>query len=246
MMRSQGAHGSQLTTLHVISIATLLRAFPNSGTWDALGTAFSFRSQSHFVTAAHCVDALEPDQISVVGVFSQQRLVTARRVIRHPEADIAILVFDPTQFDTQPLLIPFDSVDCQHTVGMDVDTLGYPIDVFGPRPTFPTLRYMKGHIQRYVKHDGRRELPTKGIELSFFTDEGMSGAPVFRHGHSKSVIGMVISNVASSIPSEQIEEHLDGDRYSRVVYRNILRFGVALTLDRVENWLNEQVWQDSS
>ena len=86
-----------------------------------LGSCFAFRAPDYWVTAAHCIGDLEGNQL---GVFSPtgMPLKVARRVIRHPTADIAIL---NVVRETAEGVEPFWGTAGNYGLGEDFFAFGY-------------------------------------------------------------------------------------------------------------------------
>ena len=247
--RGIDVQGHLMLDVRTLSIGMLAKIYREDGGeptgWTPLGSCFPFRRRTHFITAAHCLDGLEPDDVTVLGAFLRS-LTPASQFSLHPTADLAVVVFDRLLSEHADIVTPFDSIDPRYGLGTDIVTLGYPIDSLGPRASFPTARMMKGHIQRTVyseTHFGRSTPGEEhqGVELSIYTDAGLSGAPVFRAPASSSVIGMVTGSIESSVRSETIEEFTNETEHYKVIRQDVLRFGLAMTLDRFESWLNEQI-----
>lgn len=228
----------------VLSVGLLVKMHPDpdlrTTQFFPLGTCFPFRRATHFLTAAHCVEGVEPEDVSVLGMFMRE-LHPARLIVRHPTADVALVVFDQIKSPYANLVTAFRDFDRQAGVGSDFIAFGYPQSYLGENPEAPTIRLHKGHIQRFIDYKSFAGYSYWAAELSIFPLKGLSGGPVYRSDVSGLVFGVVAESMSSAVASEKIEEFRDETGTYTTINRELIHYGVAVMLDRLEVWLNEHV-----
>jgi hypothetical protein len=205
-----------------------------------LGTCFPFRQSTHYLTAAHCLKGAQPEEISVLGMFIRD-LQPARQIIRHPTADLALVVFDQIGTPHGDLITPFRDFDRHASIGSDFIAFGYPQSYLGVHPETPTIRLHKGHIQRFIDFESVFGYSYWAAELSIFPLKGLSGGPIYRSNVSGVVFGVVAESMSTAVASEKIEEVQDDTGTYRTINRELISYGVGVMLDRHEAWLNEHV-----
>ncbi len=208
---------------------------------NPLGSCFLFRSDVMAVTAAHCVP---DDDASYIVLFpNTKKVLKVERVERHPTADIAILFCGGEDTRTEqgyPTIAFWDGVG-NFTLGEEFVAFGYPTE--GPTEgaeNFPVPRVFIGHFQRvmpYVSPCGYRYLAG---ELSIPAPSGLSGGPVFRRGAQKMVMGVVTANLESYAVTDSVLTVDDGGKEYREEARRVIRYGLAVMLSGVGDWLNER------
>lgn len=211
---------------------------PAQGTDDStfLGTCFALRSPLTYVTAAHCVRGVDPTGLQVV-LPSQGPPYRIDEVRVHPKADVAVLLVGPGQVGLGGW--NFQSAGA-YGIGEDVAAYGhadYPLTQEGER--LPG-RLFKGHIQRVFNYESFNGYSYIASELNFACPEGLSGAPVFRHGLPVA-LGLVTGNIDSHVIVDRYEEHQRDGVIERGATERIVSFGVALMLDGIDTWLNENI-----
>lgn len=113
------------------------------------GWCFAFRSQTHFLTAAHCVAELDPDQLAVA-VPEVQPIRLVRQVHLHPTADAAIVevVGEPAPVE------PFAGYPSTLSLGEDFLAFGYREDLHDPYPVARDwLQTRMGIPRRMIEYD---------------------------------------------------------------------------------------------
>ena len=157
-----------------------------------LGTCFSFYSPKLFITAAHCIKDIPLDRLWVNHVGG-------------PASDLFERVQDPIVLDQVDLAYFFtDSPGAKWArsfkktkyslpLGEEVCVFGFPQEIFGPDPTKPTLRMLRGFYQRPFLYR-RPPIIYSALELSFPCPEGFSGSPVFLERDPDTVVGIVTGN----------------------------------------------------
>src|SRR4051794_21814698 len=143
-----------------------------------LGTCFAYRTNSHFLTAAHCTAKLRADQVRIaLPLIDHGDPIRPTKISTHPTADLALLEVPVV---SAAELAPFVGVTRVNSWGWPVSALGYPEDA-GEDPEEglkPTARYFSGHIQRLYTHRSRiGPYRYRAGELSFGAPAGLSGGP---------------------------------------------------------------------
>jgi hypothetical protein len=202
-----------------------------------LGTCFALRSQSHFVTAAHCVGDLDPTDVSVVVPLALAPTV-AIGIEKHPSADLAIVRLPAAKNRVEPFWGAVPPLG----LGEDFYAFGYPANAVGADWTAPTPRMFKGHFQRFLDHRSHLGYQYRAAELSISAPRGLSGAPLFRPAAEQMVTGVVVEDLETTSVLDEMEEKLrDGKLASRIVRRRVISYGIAALLDPLKDWLDEQL-----
>jgi hypothetical protein len=218
-------------------IGMLVHPWANDGHGPyLLGTCFAFRSNRHFLTAAHCVGDLEPDRLAVF-VPHAAPVTRVVGVEKHPVADVAIL----TVADELEGVEPFWSAVGNYNLGEDFLAFGYPESIFGPEVREPTARLFKGSYQRFFDHESHMGFRYFAGELSIGCPAGLSGGPLFRPGAHVIVTGMATENLESTTVLESVEEISSGEVKSEMRYRKVITYGIAIMLDRLSAWLDQHL-----
>ncbi|HEV8232706.1 MAG TPA: serine protease [Thermoanaerobaculia bacterium] len=206
---------------------------------EYLGTCFAlYFPRKCFLTAAHCIGDLPAHELFVVTQIWGQTESVVERVIKHPTADLAILVLPP---DSGVMARSFWGC-AGYQLGEDFYAYGYPVDVLGENAKRPTARLFKGHFQTFSKFrslDGRYEY--EAAELSIPCPAGLSGGPLFNMADQRFAIGMATENRDSRTTLDSWEEEQQGSEVRKSIYQEIIRYGVALLLKPLEPWLKSQI-----
>lgn len=194
------------------------------------GTTFSLWSPRYWITAAHCLENAEANEIFIQ--FEDGSESGVRRIEKHCNADIAILVLEGHPPFQQNY---FRSVVPANDYGFEINTFGYPEDTLGPNAGRQVPRFFKGHYQRVFEHHSHMNYQYQAAELSIACPAGLSGGPVFGQQNSSAVIGLVCENLESSLwlDSIEVEEGVRDNHYK------MLNYGVSLQLDPLRPWLEE-------
>ncbi|MFZ0747904.1 MAG: serine protease [Pyrinomonadaceae bacterium] len=112
-----------------------------------LGSCASVVRGDIFVTAAHCVSDCDVNALGInhFGAAMPECFTRAREVHIIPEADIAVIATDAPE---ARWACPFQSVQYAADFGEEVYAIGHPEDVLSATPNQPTLRFLRGIIQR--------------------------------------------------------------------------------------------------
>ncbi|MCA1702320.1 MAG: serine protease [Actinobacteria bacterium] len=148
-----------------------------------LGSCFSLRDSTRVITAAHCIGDLDAEKLYVrpanVIVLNkpgepQTHAVRVREVVRHPDADVAILRLGIQEW----VIEPFWNAVPAHGLGEDLFAYGYPENVRSDDRQ-PTARLFKGYVQRVYWHTSHAGYRYVALELDFACPAGLSGDPCF-------------------------------------------------------------------
>jgi hypothetical protein len=219
-----------------------------------LGSCFAFRSARTFLTAAHCVTGVEARQLAVVNVGEDRRVIWrgVSDVEEHPTADIAALrtlpmsdaareVIGEREAATEDRTEPFWGHVSNYGIGEDFHAFGFPENIFGDEQRTPTPRLFKGNFQRFMEYESRHlRYRYFAGEMSIAAPAGLSGGPLFRPGAPPMVTALVTENLESTTFLDQVEQVISGDATQVTKYQRVISYGVALMLDRVSDWLDDQ------
>jgi hypothetical protein len=208
-----------------------------------LGTCFPFRSRSQFLTAAHCLSNLAPEDIGILSPEAEDALAL-KKVEKHPDADLAIL---STTKPLQHNLDPFPDHTSGHEVGEEFVAFGFPEDVFSVENRQPVARLFKGHFQRFFAYSSHQGFRYFAGELSVGCPAGLSGGPVYRANDPVNrVDGVVTENLESSTVLESIEDEESGCEVKRVTYKKVINYGLCVMLYDLKDWLDENAPTESA
>lgn len=207
---------------------------------DFLGTCFAFPSPRHFVTAAHCVAGQVASTMRVDarfgGMFQKARVDW---ISCHPQADLALLGVTTSPWASAT---PFMGVCTHPLLGEPFYAFGYSLDVFSTDPNKETDRLFRGHIQRLFYYSSPLTRTTyPAFELNIPCPRGLSGGPVFVTEGDFEVMGVVTENLESTNYRSEEETVTRGETTERIVYKQIINYGVALQLGPYVNWIDETV-----
>ena len=214
-------------------------ALDEEGEASYRGTCFAFGRANCFLTAAHCVEGLDVNQVSV-GVYwgEVEEGLVAQRIERHPDADLAIVEI-PDHGPQLETFSPFRGFTEEFDLGAPVTAFGYP--EFATREVArPTPRFFRGHVQRVFAHE-RSPYSYMALELNFGAPAGLSGGPVALEKEPSKAVGIVTGNleVSTLLTKEDVVE-ANGNRYSERVER-IVEYAVAVSLRDVVDWLADML-----
>ncbi len=206
-----------------------------------LGTCFAFRQPTHYLTAAHCVGNLQANGVGIgLRVSASADPHPVKEIIRHPSADLAILVLEEAP---SPHMEVFWNFVSNFAWGEEFMAFGFPEDVFGAGGAQPTARLFKGHYQRFMLHRSEvfPQFEYNAGEMSIGAPAGLSGGPVFRPGAPQMVTGLVTENHQSTTFLQAVEDHQDGPMRSRSSIHEVIQYGVSLLLDSHAEFLDQQI-----
>lgn len=209
-----------------------------SGERAFLGSCFSYKLPNLFLTAHHCIAGVSAGELGI-GMPVLGNVLAAEigvvDVIDHPQADVAVLVARPER-ELPPHSMT--NVDWASGWGEPIVTFGYPEDT-SPTGVMPTPRMLQGSIQRFFDYDDGRGV-YRAIEMSVPAPSGLSGSPVSRIQDTGAVIGVVAANHTALTYSGSFET-TDRDGAYRVQERDVVRYGIAVYLPDIMDWLDEKV-----
>jgi hypothetical protein len=203
-----------------------------------LGTCFSFRHRTHLLTAAHCIGRLASKEIGIV-LPNAISIGTYRveSVVRHPTADLAVLVVPETDL---PSIDSFGSFGA-HWLGLEFMAYGFPEDVFGDTPLRPTERVFRGSIQRFMKYESYQAYKYDALEMSIGAPAGLSGGPLFISHSPWLIIGLVTENLRSTTFLQSVQEIQEGGSIYKESIHETINYGVALRLESQAEFLNQHI-----
>jgi len=203
-----------------------------------VGTAFSYKSEKHFITANHCM----PKDLGSVtlAIPTAQKVLTVSAIARHETADLALLYCDHPSNNYEGIE-SFTAIDETVTYGTDFMTFGFPEDFIGPNAGNPTPRLFKGYFQTLFNHNSHMGYKYKAGELSIPCPHGLSGAPLFHPDRRSVLSALVTENIETSTEmwSETIEEK--GSSKSEHTYNRVINYGVSVILHHHKEWIEEHI-----
>lgn len=224
--------------INALNAVALLYRRNDQGRLAFLGSCFSLRHQTHFLTAAHCVHEVPAEQLMVVSHVDQVPHQVLS-VESHPKgADVALLTIG------RPADSPIESFwDCvgNFSLGEEFFAFGFPEDAMGPNEGRPTPRLFKGYFHRFMPHQSHMGYRYIAGELSTPCPGGLSGAPLFRPGAQVMLTGVVAENLESSTLLDSQEQVLANGQILNEHYRSVVNFGIAVMLEPIKDWLNEKI-----
>jgi hypothetical protein len=209
--------------------------------WNVHGSCFLFRSDALALTAAHCVpQQLEP---FLVHLPHLQLYLEVERVERHPTADIAIVFCKAEDTRTElgtPVNAFWDGTG-NWLLGQNFYAYGYPTE--GPTENSnqaPIPRLFSGNYQRFMPYVSPAGYRFLAGEMSIPAPAGLSGGPIFDPSAPEMALGVVAANLDSYAVTDSILEVDDKGKEYREKSLRVIRYGLAVMLSGVANWLNEK------
>lgn len=217
----------------------LLRVNPElTNSWFFLGSCFAFREPHAFVTAGHCVDALEPAELRLVVPRVLRPPVPVETVARHPSADVAVVRVPP---ETASPVQPFWNAVGNYGWGEEFFAYGYAEDRGRTADLAPTPRLFKGHYQRFFDQDSFAGYRYTAGEMSIPSPPGLSGGPLFRPGAPHLVTALAAENTDSTTTLEAVEDVTTEGNQRMTHYQRVISYGVAVMLDPLGDWIDEHL-----
>ncbi len=204
------------------------------------GTCFAFRQPHVVLTAAHCVPAEAEIWVEFPRRGDRRRAI---RVVKHPEADIAVIITEPLANDDGRGYAKGTFWDCVGNWGLGEEFLAYGFPTEGPfqETCSPTPRLFVGHYQRFMWFDAPNRGRYLAGEMSIPAPAGLSGGPVFRREAPSMLTGLVTSNVETYSVLHSIDEVDDsGGRY-REESRRVIQYGLVAMLSDIEEWIDQLI-----
>lgn len=208
---------------------------------DDLGSCFTFRQHTHFLTARHCI----PDDESLGRLImpGAPDPIPFASVEHHPNADLSLITIDADALGYKAYWEPFWDFVSNWQVGEEFMAYGYPIDTIwaddNPRLT---PRLFRGSYQRFWHHRtaGGRFNYLAG-EMSIPAPTGLSGGPLFRPRALPMLTGMVVETIDSTTYTDEVVERTKDGKTERTTLKRLVSYGVAVMLSDLASWLNDRV-----
>ena len=218
------------------AVQALLRCDKSGKPSSLAGSCFRLWSDNHYITAAHCVRDVGPDELLVMNPTKEAQDLRCVAIERHPEADIAIIQIDqetPEEFEK------FTLYEHDFYYGQQIHCFGMVTDCQGCFSNV-TQRVIGGITQRDFTY-ADREYKSKAIELSVPIPVGMSGGAAFLACKASVAMGVAIGTKESEVVVSGFEEYEDACLVQRERISRIVRYGVVLRLYAVKDWLQQQM-----
>lgn len=201
------------------------------------GSAFCYRQNSHFLTAAHCVQGIPAKDIWI-SEHTEHPGSSIRHMLEvrfHPEADLAMLI---TKYRPEKRTECFTNIKHGDPLGIDISAFGYPEDISINNSAQETPRLFKGHVQRSFRHKSHMGFSFVANELSFPCPPGLSGGPVYTL-RDNLLVGVVAENLEVSTQRDSYEEIKENGDKTIINNMRITTYGASVNLSLVASWLNE-------
>lgn len=208
-----------------------------AGRLTFLGTCFAFRHRNYFLCAEHCVRGRAIDRLVVASPF-EAVFSPVQVILSHAQADVAIVKLANEGLGATE---PFWGFVGNYGLGEEFMTYGFPEDSRGPNQGTPTARLFRGYYQRFLDHRSHIGYAYVAGELSIACPGGLSGGPLFRPGAPPMITGIVTENLEATTLLDSEEKILDNGVHHHDHYRRVINYGVALMLDRVGEWIDQNV-----
>ena len=220
----------------IFAIGLLHRGLP--GKKRFLGTCFSFRRRTRFLTAAHCIRGIPVEELWLTAPLHGVAVGQGLQVRFHPTIDLAVIRNPLFQVPGREI-DPFDVVAERPNFSEDIWAFGFPAEPLGEDRHEANERLFKGHIQRILSpHRGLSGNEYEGAELSFSSPAGLSGGPIFRPRPPWDLLGIVTENIESKTYLEESEEVVFESRTEVTRYQRVVSYGVAASLGPAFDWLD--------
>jgi hypothetical protein len=199
------------------------------------GTGAIYVRGNVVVTAAHCV----PDDADAKYAFKAPGVKdawVAHTVVRHPEADLAVMVGHPDI--PMPSTGVYRGVDETLAEAGDFCAFGYPAE-----QDTAVGRVFKGHFQRYFGYVDPAGKSYFAGEMSVPAPAGLSGGPVSRPATPDLLSGIVTANHDSYLIVDSFEETEINGMVSKGQIKRVVSYGIAAMLvnPAMRQWLEEIV-----
>jgi hypothetical protein len=190
------------------------------------GTCFAFRYADRLLTAGHCVEGLQPEDVAVSFLGGAERF-TPVGVRRHPTADLALILLAP---GVRPLGVEPFAAYASIARGDDFGGIG---SIAGAG------ELLGGRIRRVFAdaEDGHRH-----AEMSVAARDGFSGGPLFARAAPGAVVGVMTANRKTrlALAGAGLRRRLR----PRAPCGQAAGRGIALLVADVAEWLDEHVPED--
>jgi hypothetical protein len=210
----------------------------HKNTRQFLGSSFIFRYTDTLLTAAHCVEKLNPKDILIKIFSTNNKVYEVIDIERHPKADVAILRVKG--INEREIGYPKSSLFDDNIFGLEVVSCGFPEDSqlgFSE----PTARVFRGHVQRFVNWKSYLGYDYIGAELSFRCPGGLSGGELFNREHVGRTYGLITENIRTSSILDSIEEIEENGEIYREHHESIIYYGIAVWLPAISDWIDLKI-----
>lgn len=211
------------------------------------GTGFFVGNEGYFLSAKHVINSLDMKSVSTEIDFAAILTVTEKDRTRRATVLIESLEEHPTLDivlgKTSHLPKPMFSSANQDAFGWeDVHCFGYPEDLIKNQEQLYIFspQFFKGYIVRRLSKENLPSLDlSPSYELNFPIPKGVSGAPVFRIGHEKSLVGVAIGSHDSVLERYKITEYSDDKKEFTEKLVQVTQFGIAARASEFSEWTPE-------
>lgn len=210
------------------------------------GTCTAFRRPDYALTAAHCVEGAEAEDLRVFYLGRGGEMRTVEALTTHEVADLCVVKLAQAPNDDlsgQSLEAFWGSVS-NLALGEEFMTYGFPIEEaesLGPMVAARSARLVRGYYQRFLEFGTGGGYQFLAGEMSVPAISGMSGSPLFRPGAFPMLTGIVVASLESRVETYSVTEVKDGlDTYVEKMSR-ITTNGIALILHPLEEWLQAMI-----
>lgn len=210
-----------------------------------LGTCAAFRHPNIALGAAHCVRDMGSEKIQI-HFPGRRELRDVLEVVVHPSADLAILRTASQATDrTGGFFPPGAFLDCTGDVdlGEEFMAYGYPDGAQDLKKAKAVARFFRGYYQRFFDYVAPGRYRYAAAELSIPAPAGLSGGPVFSPDDQGRLIALVTTDVQSGTITDSVETEISPGTVRRIEVWKAIYYGVALLLEPLRQWLDENVPQ---
>jgi hypothetical protein len=180
------------------------------------GTCCAFRRPRYVLTAAHCVDELEPGEVEIEFLAAAGRHGTVE-VVRHPTADLALLLLEDAALLSG--VEPFTELG--RVAGRGSRFAGFGSSEGAASLAEARERLFAGRFRRTLTDPDDGHLYA---DLSVPALDGFSGGPVFAPDPPHALLALITAN-----------------RRRRLTLRGDAGHGIALLVGELSEWVDEQV-----
>ena len=208
------------------------------------GSGFFIGTKGYFLSAKHVISVGDFQNIKPKSVFGailqnvegNKRNRFTKNILQleeHPKFDIVLGKIEHTPPG-------FFSSKNQDAYGWeDVHCFGYPEDLNKNHEQLYSFgsQFLKGYIMRRLSEE---ELPYLNIppsyELNFPIPKGVSGAPIFRTGEIKSLLGVALASHDSVLAQYETIEVIDKNEKFTEKTVKVTQLGVAARMYEIREW----------
>jgi hypothetical protein len=235
-----------INVLRMIALVVKVKTREAKSAPVVLGTCFAFRRPTSFLTAHHVVAEHDPSTLAIglvsktdftLGLVGVGELRPVAGIHLHPAADVAILDVPDTG---DGIIEPVPAIVPDLHLGETFAAFGFPTTLVEGESGGTMHRTLMGHYQRFMTFESFRKYRYFAGEMNVPTLVGMSGSPLV-NPNTYLVSGLAAESIdVESMPALIAETTRDGvtERYTE---KALIRFGVAVILGSVRDWINEYI-----